>query len=149
MTQLGRFLPLVAVPCLLGCGGSAFRYASVSGQVTYDDGSRLPLEQVVLNFHSLEKQSHGPKVPPPGAVVLDAKTGRFRTGATKQSGGLVVGRHRVTLHLPGRKPLPQHIAAAEYADPSLTPLYVDTNDQPFRISVKRPHQATGHGSPSK
>jgi hypothetical protein len=148
MTHLLRnYTLLVAALCLVGCKGAEFHYVSISGQVTYDDGTLIPVEQIVLNFHSQEARPKGDKHPPTGAAVLDPKTGRFHSGATRQAGGLVIGRHLVTLHLPGRKPLPQHLAAAEYADPSLTPLSVDTNEQPFRIIVKRPLPAVGRGNP--
>jgi hypothetical protein len=147
--QSGRFALMMAGLCLVGCGGSVFRYTSVTGQVTYDDGSLVPVQQMVLNFHSQKAPLNGHKYPSTGTVVVDPKTGRFRTGATRQAGGLVIGRHLVTLHLPGRKPLPQHIAAAEYADPSLTPLSVDTDSQPFQIIVKRPRQTAGQKNLSK
>ena len=122
-----------------GCGaGSPFPYTAVSGGVAYEDGSLLPVEQLVLNFHSQAAGVEARRRPPTGTVLVDPRSGRFRTGRSRDAGGVVAGQHRVTLHLPGRMPVPAAVAAEDYCDPIRTPILVDTADQPLRIVVRKP-----------
>jgi len=124
---------------LAGCGPAGpYRFTAVSGEVVYDDGSLLPVEQLVLNFHPQGENHGGAHRPPVGTLLVDRKTGHFRSGKTRQTGGIVIGRHAVTLHLPGRNPLPGTVAGDEYSDPLRTPLVVDTEQRPFRLVVRKP-----------
>lgn len=132
-------LLMVVMAVAAGCGtGSPFHYIAVSGGVAYEDGSLLPVEQLVLNFHSRIPDADAGRRPPTGTVLVDPRSGRFRTGRSRDAGGVVAGQHRVTLHLPGRIPLPAAVAAEDYCDPTRTPIVVDTNDQPLRIVVVKP-----------
>jgi hypothetical protein len=122
-----------------GCGaGSPFHYTSVSGGVAYEDGSLLPVDQLVLNFHAQAAGADARRRPPTGTVLVDPRSGRFRTGRSRDAGGVVAGQHRITLHLPGRIPVPAAVAAEDYCDPTRTPILVNTDDQPLRIVVRKP-----------
>jgi hypothetical protein len=134
---------LGATCCLLlltGCGsGDPFAYVQVSGKVTYEDGSPIPADQLVLTFipqgGSLDAKTH----PRPGVATVDRATGEFRDVTShKVNDGLVRGKHKVTLSGANHSQLKATVVPPEYADPDKTPLMVDTADQPFVLKVRKP-----------
>ena len=141
-TVAGRLTTIVscAVMLCIGCGTrTPFRYASVSGSVRYEDGSVLPVPNLVVNFHSLARPVRGSDYSRVGSAIVDPKTGRLAAvGSVKGQVGIVQGKHKVTLHLPNRQPLRDDVASASYSDPLGTPLEVDTRSQPFDIRIAKP-----------
>lgn len=129
-----------ALIAFVGCGvQSPFQYADVAGKVSYEDGALLPVPELVINFHPQISSTKDGKFARVGSAVVDPTTGEFANAVSlKGRGGLVCGRHKVTLHLPGCQPLPPRIASADYGNPDRTPLEVDTREQRFDIRVKRP-----------
>jgi hypothetical protein len=90
--------PVVAACLLLtasGCGSNdPFHYVRVSGKVTYEDGSLIPAEGIVLRFYpqqgSLDAKTH----PRPGMSVVEPATGEFHAATSHRlNDGLVSGKH--------------------------------------------------------
>jgi hypothetical protein len=132
---------VAAVLLYLGQTRQQFPYpvARSSGLVRYRDGSPLPGDMLQLTFYPqsapLDSRTH----PRAGSALVDGTTGRFEAATTfLPSDGLICGKHKVTVHLPGRLPLPPHIAGAEYGDSSRTPLEIDTASQPLSITLEKP-----------
>lgn len=139
--KFSRFLVLFCIAMAsAGCGTkSPFRYRTVSGQVLYDDGALLPLPELVINFHPQVPPANGGKFAGVGSAIVDPKTGKFSNAVSvRGQAGLVCVKHKVTLHLPGRQPLPPHIASADYSSPEQTPLEIGSDDSYADIRVKRP-----------
>jgi hypothetical protein len=130
------------LPLLLGCSepnsGDPFTYQKVSGTLSYEDGSKIPTQEIYIRFYS-EAPPVGSTYPRAGTVVVDGKSGEFHdvTSHTPND-GLVQGKHKVTITGDDNKPLPANIVPAEYADVKRTPLEVDTGQQPFVLKVRKP-----------
>ena len=135
---------LWAAGCLLaflaGCGAKEpFQHVPVSGKVTYDDGSLIPVDGLMLMFIPQTGPIDPKTYPRPGTAVVDKATGTFSSATThKANDGLVRGKHKVTLFAPNNRPLTPSVVPPEYGDPAKTPLEVDTANQPFELKVRKP-----------
>ena len=123
---------------LSGCRRDPFAYVSVSGKVTYEDGSPIAVDGLRLAFYPqcgpLDAKTH-PRV---GTAQVDKASGAFVAATTRlRHDGLVRGRHKVTLSSRGG-PIPASLVPPEYQDFTRTPLEVDTDRQPFDLKVRRP-----------
>jgi hypothetical protein len=136
------FKPVVI--CLLlflaGCDNrEPFRHTSISGKVTYEDGSPIPGDMLMLTFFPQTAPIDAKTHPRPGMAIVD-KTGTFNSATThKPNDGLVQGKHKVTLTGANRASLLPSIVPPEYCDPDKTPLEVDTANLPFDLTVRKPH----------
>jgi hypothetical protein len=135
----------VAICCLLllaSCGtGDPFAYVQVSGKVMYEDGSRIPVDQLILTFIPQGAPLDEKTYPRPGVAVVDSATGEFHNVTShKVNDGLVRGKHKVTLSGANHSPLGPNVVPPEYNDPETTPLVVDTAEQPFVLKVRKPSQ---------
>jgi hypothetical protein len=145
-----RTLPLLAVVVVAmvsgsisGCGRThPFDMEQVSGVVTYEDGSLIPAERIVIRFEPLSEAVSEQVHPKAATSVVDPADGSFGKLSTFRYGdGVVSGRHRVLLVAvagggadANQKPL----IPPEYGDPDKTPLEVDTADSPFKFSIPKP-----------
>lgn len=134
---------LVALGCLIlssiGCGArEPFSHVAVSGKVTYEDGSLIPVEVLTLTFIPQVRPIDAKTYPRPGTAMVDKNTGSFSSAAThKANDGLVRGKHKVTLATPAG-PVHPSIVPPEYCDPNKTPLEVDTSSRPFELKIRKP-----------
>lgn len=123
-----------------GCGsGDPFSYVPVSGKVTYEDGTPIPVKDLMVKFmpqgNAINESTH----PRPGVAMVDPKTGDFTEVTSHKPGdGLVKGKHKVTLADSANQPLPATVIPREYGSLANTPLEVDTNDLPFLLRVRKP-----------
>jgi hypothetical protein len=141
---------VAAVLLYIGQTREQFPYpvARVSGLVSYRDGSPLPGDALQLTFYPQAAPLDGRTHPRAGSALVDGKTGRFEAATTfGPRDGLIRGKHKVTVHLPGRLPLPPHIAGAEYGDSSRTPLEIDTASQPLSITLEKPAAQSSAAAP--
>ena len=125
---------------LAGCGTQdPFSYVSVSGKVTYDDGSLIPVDGLMVTFIPQGGALDAKTYPRPGMTMVDKATGEFQAVTShKFNDGLVRGKHKVTLTGSDNRPLPPSVVPPEYADPARTPLEVNTANQPFALKVRKP-----------
>ncbi len=126
-----------------GCGGSS-DHVKVSGKVTYDDGSLIPVKGLQVVFYPQVRprsQAASPKSeknPRVGRAAVNEKDGTFDTVTTYRYGdGLPPGKYVVTLEDVERR-LP-----AEYASPDAALFHADTKDSPFTFLVKKPRSKKG------
>lgn len=128
--------------CLLltaGCGAKdPFSYAQVSGKVSYEDGTLIPADYILL-FYPQSGPLDAKTYPRCGTAIVEKATGRFNSITSYKPGdGLVRGKHKVTLLTPGHDFLPASLVPPEYGSPLKTPLEVDTAQQPFELRIKKP-----------
>ena len=76
---------------LAGCGGGdPFSYVKVSGKVTYEDGSLIPVESLELTFFPQSGPIDPKTYPRPGLAGVDKATGTFSFVTSHKAGdGLV------------------------------------------------------------
>ena len=125
---------------LAGCGsGDPFKYVQVSGKVTYEDGSLIPIDGMALTFYPQGGALDAKTRPRPGMTTVDRATGEFHSVTSHMPGdGLVPGKYKATLLEGNRMPLPADIVPPEYGDPFKTPLEVDTANVPFHLEIRKP-----------
>lgn len=141
MQQAWQYWRLVAwvLPVLVaGCGGSGSPFDSVpvSGKVTYDDGTPIPVQGMKVYFHCLEPPVDG-NHPRPATVGVGAD-GTFNDVTTyKYADGLVLGEHKVSLVcMEGGKLTPK--IPNDYAVPAKTPLRVTVTESGQVLEIKIP-----------
>ena len=114
-------------------------YERVSGTVTYSDGTPLPVDGMIIRFHSFVRARDARTLPPVGVAVVDRESGEFSHATTRFPGdGIISGLHKVTLHTASEQPLPQSIASADYSERNRTVLRIDTKSKPLKIIVDKP-----------
>jgi hypothetical protein len=128
--------------CVLfvGCGSrDPFRYEQVSGRVTYEDGTTIPMDGLTVVF-TPESGPINPKTyPRSGRATVDRVTGQVgEVTSYKPHDGLVRGKHKVTLSAANGMPISASMVPEEYGDPAKTPLVVDTASSPFELRVRKP-----------
>ena len=121
-----------------GCGGSTspFSYVPVSGQVSYEDGTRIDASGMVLTFIAQEAPKVDGAHPRPASASVDSE-GRFDSVTSYKFGdGLIPGKHRVGISYAtdknGKLLIPK-----EYSSAATSPLIVDTADAPLQIKVPK------------
>jgi hypothetical protein len=141
MRRLANSLVLGALIALVnGCNGSGnpFDSVPVTGKVTYEDGTLIPVPGMKIFFHCLEPPKEGMHPRPATAGV--AADGTFKDVTTyKYADGLVLGQHKVSLVCEeGGKLTPK--IPRDYALPAKTPLRVQVTEygQHLEINVPRP-----------
>jgi len=118
----------VVLVILGGCGGSEpFALLPLTGKITYDDGSLIPGDRVVVCFVPVERQSRGKDVFSGSQGELDMKSGQI-VGVTthKYADGTMAGRYKVTVAAvkDGRNGIQVFTTAVpqQYQDAQTTPL---------------------------
>ena len=134
------FKGLFAVACssiilaMSGCGGEPFNYVKVQGKVTYEDGSLIPADRIVVRFVSMTPSRDRKITPLPGNGEVDVKTGVFSSVTShKARDGIVRGDHKVVILAAGP------LVPVEYTKVETTPLQVNAKDSPFDFKIKKPH----------
>ncbi|HEY4233634.1 MAG TPA: hypothetical protein VGM76_09415 [Lacipirellulaceae bacterium] len=129
------------VGLLTGCGsgGGPFSYVPVSGKVTYDDGSSIPVGGMKVYFHSLDPPSGEAHVPP--GIASAGPNGAFENVTSHKYGdGLIKGKYKVTLVCEEAGKLTTKIPK-DYERPDTTPLHVEITEsgQVLEIKVPKPN----------
>lgn len=138
MTKPRFFLIAYAALTFVGCSDSGpFKYIPVSGRLTYEDGAPLPAGGIRLGFKTLDAQPVGNAFPRPAEAVVNAEGNFESVTSYKPDDGLIPGKHKVTLYYATDKQ-GKLLVPKEYADPSTTPLIIDTASLPLEIKVPRP-----------
>jgi hypothetical protein len=136
---LALLLGLIAIT---GCQKQPYACVSVSGKITYEDGSLIPAEQIRLTFLS-QTPPKDPKISPrAGAATVDGKTGMFDSVSTYvPKDGLIAGEHKVLVqcYVAGR--MRMDLTGNEYANAANTPLTANTSKLPLELKVRKPASA--------
>ncbi len=112
---------------------------SVSGSVSYDDGTLIPADRIVVNFLPMAAPLDPATHPRPGAAEVDVTTGKFEFATShKYADGVVKGKHRVFLMIGAEGKPAEALAPAEYLDASSTPVVYDTSSGVLTLTVPKP-----------
>jgi hypothetical protein len=142
MRSLSRLSLFVAVVVSLGCGQrNAWTTVPVSGKITYEDGSLIPVGGMRLYFMSEAPPPDAKTFPRQGAVGVNVADGTFDKITTyKFADGLIQGKHKVIVDVSergvrkgGKPKVPK-----EYGSLTTTPLEIDTADAPLHIKIRKP-----------
>jgi hypothetical protein len=135
----GVLLPLVLCGAV-GCGrDNPFALVKVSGTLTYDDGSLIPANQIILKFEPLTAALNSKTHPPSGMSYVNVADGTFDLVTSyKYADGLVRGKHRVLVSATMESGDATRLVPDEYVDSGRTPLLVDTAESPFQLVVRKP-----------
>jgi hypothetical protein len=142
------FVPIVAfsiVSGTTGCGSNVpFDFVPVHGKVTYEDGSLIPADSILVTFNPLNTEKKGKIVPPGGQTQVNVQDGTFSAVSSHRANdGVAVGRHKVVVVAfqkgPKGSPVPSTAVPPAYHDASSTPLEieVDSSDQFLDLKVKK------------
>ena len=133
------WLPLVLCG-LAGCGaGNPFDLVKVSGTLTYDDGTLIPANMIILKFEPLAAPLNTKTHPPSGMSYVNVSDGTFDVVTShKYADGLVRGKHRVLVSATTESGDSTKLVPDEYLDSGRTPSLVDTAESPFRLLVRKP-----------
>jgi hypothetical protein len=135
--------PLIAAAILAtaaGCGsGRPWDTVAVSGKITYDDGSVIPVQSLRLYFAPQTPPVDAKTFPRQGSVGVNPADGRFdRVTTYKDGDGLIPGKHKVVVaaYDGGRDLSPK--VPREYTTAATTPLEIDTANLPLEIKIRKP-----------
>lgn len=135
---------VVAIICCGGCSSDMpFDVVPVHGKVTYDDGSLIPTDSVLVTFNPAAPAT-GPMTPPGGTAQVNVADGTFAAVTTRRTNdGIIPGRYRVVV-VPFNKdakgnPRPTAAVAAKFQKESTTPveIEVESADQFIEIKVSK------------
>jgi hypothetical protein len=139
---------LVAALCVFaiipGCGSKVpFDFAPVHGKVTYEDGSRIPADSMVVTFNPIVKEK-SKMSPPGGRTQVNVQDGTFSSVSShRKDDGVAVGRHKVVIMAfekgPGGSSVPSAAVPSVYRNESTTPLEIEvgSEDQFLELKVRR------------
>jgi len=127
------FLLLCLAALLSGCGGGApFDVVPVSGKVTYQDGSLIQADRIVVTFVPQDVPSAGKDAAAAATGDVNVADGTF-SGLTTQKhhDGAIIGRHKVLVQSfetgPAGVGEPTAAVPARYAKAATTPLEVEVS----------------------
>lgn len=125
---------------VVGCGdGNPFSQVKVTGKVSYEDGTLIPVDGLKLWFVSQEPPKPGGMSPRPAAAPVNVQDGTFDTATTLRYGdGLVRGKHKVFLDLIPKKNGPARPVPEIFTSAATTTLVIDTANLPLDIRVPKP-----------
>jgi hypothetical protein len=131
----------ILLGALAGCGsGKPWELVEVSGKVSYEDGSVIPINSMMLYFASQQPPADAKTFPRQGSVSVNIADGTFNNVTTYKYGdGLIAGKHKVVVaayDIGGRDLSPK--VPGEYATASTTPLEIDTANLPLEIRIRKP-----------
>lgn len=128
----------IACGALSGCGSdSPFDYVPVTGQVTYEDGSPIPIGGMQLRFSALDAPQVENAFPRPAVASVNGQGAFDCATSYKYGDGLIPGRHKVAIEI-GAGPGGKALVPKECTSVTTTPLEIDTANLPLVIKVPKP-----------
>jgi hypothetical protein len=139
-------LAMLACIIVAGCGsGAPFELAQVDGTVTYEDGSLIQADQLLVKFFPQGIAIKGKDAPRAAETYAEVSDGSFRKLTTwNYADGVMVGHHKVVVismkvgsHGVGE---PTKAVAAIYNQIESTPLDVEvtSGSNHFDLKIKKP-----------
>lgn len=129
---------------LCGCGGEPFSFIPVTGKITYDDGSLIPGDTIVVRFVPEAAATSGKDVAGAATGYLNPKDGTFSGLTThKAADGVVPGRYKVVVLAVENGPrgqTPTRAVPPRYRSAKDTPLDVEVtpSQHDFPLTIDRP-----------
>ena len=135
-------LALGAICAVVGCGGGApFTIEPVTGKVTYNDGSLIQADRIVVTFVPQGVKAAGRDVAAAATGDVNVSDGAFAGLTTqKHHDGAIVGKHKVLVQAfkTGPAGVGEPIAAvpAIYAKAATTPLEEEVTNGTNHFEIK-------------
>jgi hypothetical protein len=128
-----------------GCGSKVpFDIVPVHGKVTYEDGSRIDADSILLTFNPVASGEKGKAVAPGGQTSVNVQDGTFSAVSSHRANdGVAVGKHKVVIVSfkkgANGSTAPSPAVPAIYRKESSTPLEIEVNssDQFLDLKVKK------------
>jgi hypothetical protein len=132
-------------PIISGCGSKVpFDFVPVHGKVTYEDGTPIAADSILVTFNPIVTKEKGKFVPPGGHAEINVQDGTFSAVSShRKDDGVAVGRHKVVVVAfakgPNGKPVASPAVPAIYHNESTTPLEVEveSSDQFLDLKVRK------------
>jgi hypothetical protein len=130
---------------MMGCGSDVpFDFVPVHGKVTYEDGSRIEADSILVTFNPILTEEKGRMVPPGGQTQVNVQDGTFSAVSShRKDDGVAVGRHKVVV-VSFKKgangtTAPSTAVPPAYRNVSSTPLEVEvqSHDQFLDLKVRK------------
>ncbi|MBA3483109.1 MAG: hypothetical protein H0T51_14980 [Pirellulales bacterium] len=143
--QHRAWLTAAGVLTAVGCGsGTPFDLVPAHGKVTYEDGSLIKADSILLAFNPAAAAT-GPITAPGGTARVNVSDGTFAAVTTRRTNdGIVPGVYKVVV-VPFKKdgkgnPKPTTAVPAKYQKESTTTLEVEvsSSDQLIELKVSKP-----------
>ena len=75
-----------------------FDFVPVHGKVTYEDGSLIDADSILVTFNPILSGEKGKTVPPGGQTNVNVQDGTFSAVSSHRANdGVAVGRHKVVI----------------------------------------------------
>ncbi len=139
-TALWALLPILFF--VAGCGSdNPFDLLPVEGKVTYEDGSLIPAQSMLVTFTPIEAKREGKMVAPSGQTQVNVADGTF-AGVTsrRKNDGLVKGKYQVVVvsfaEGPDGLATPNNAVPPRYRKLATTPLQIDVDSKNQFIEIK-------------
>jgi len=128
-----------------GCGSKVpFGMVPVHGKVTYEDGSLIPADSMLVVFSPILSGDKSKMVPPGGRSNVNVQDGTFSAVSSyRKDDGLVIGRHKAMVmsykNGPNGQSAPSTAVPAIYGKEDTTPLEVEiqSKDQFLELKVSK------------
>jgi hypothetical protein len=140
-----RFLFAVTVPFLIasitGCGSKVpFDFVPVHGKLTYDDGSLIQADSILVTFNPILNEK-GKMVRPGGQTNVNVSDGTFAgVSSYRKDDGVAVGRHKVVVVSfrkgPNGMSVPSDAVPSAYRNASTTPLEIEVESVSQFLDLK-------------
>jgi hypothetical protein len=120
--------------CMMGCGSNVpFDFVPVHGKVTYEDGSRIEADSILVTFNPIISGEKGKTVPPGGQASVNVQDGTFSAVSSHRANdGVAVGRHKVVI-VSFKK-------GSSAPSPAVPPIYRKESSTPLEVEVESPDQ---------
>jgi hypothetical protein len=128
---------LVVFASNAGCGSKVpFDFAPVHGKVTYEDGSLIDADSILVTFNPVLTGEKGKIVPPGGQTNVNVKDGTFSAVSShRKDDGVAVGRHKVVVVAFKKGP-----NGAPGPSPAVPPVYRNVSSTPLEVEVVSKNQ---------
>jgi hypothetical protein len=127
---------------IAGCGSSVpFDIVPVQGKVTYEDGSLIPADSILVTFNPVPSETKSKVVAPGGQTQVNVQDGTFSAVSSHRANdGVAVGRHKVVIVAFKKdrsgSPVPSNAVPPAYRSTNSTPMEVDVNESDQFLELK-------------
>jgi hypothetical protein len=140
--SLALIAGLSIIVSVAGCGSSVpFDFVPVHGKVSYEDGSRIDADSILVTFNPIVSGEKSKTVPPGGQTSVNVQDGTFSAVSSHRANdGVAVGRHKVVIvSFKKGSSAPSPAVPPVYRKESSTPLEVEvvSTDQFLDLKVSK------------
>lgn len=118
-----------------------FDLVPIHGKVTFEDGSRIDAESLLVTFNPIPSGPTGPMTAPGAKTQVNVADGTFAAVSTRRSNdGITTGRHKVVVVSlkkgPNGMPVATNVVPAKYQKETTTPLEIEVSSANQFVEIK-------------